>query len=125
EQAYAAKPLRVACQAGRAEGAEFDVDRVKRALRALGAFRHTKCRWARLPMRVEGGGLAPWQVVWVVAPVFGWVRYDEECGRVVRVIRAVWIEVPRKNGKSTLSSGVANVLFIADDEPGAEVYAAA
>jgi phage terminase large subunit-like protein len=41
------------------------------------------------------------------------------------VVRAVWIEVPRKNGKSTLSSGVANVLFIADDEPGAEVYAAA
>ena len=125
EQAWQARPLVVACQAGKAEGAYFDVARAKRALRALGAFRHTKGRWARLPMALKGGGLAPWQVVWVIAPVFGWVRYDDEVGQVVRVVRAVWIEVPRKNGKSTLSSGVANVRFIADDEPGAEVYAAA
>lgn len=125
EQAHRSKPLVVAHQAHKAEGAYFDVARVKRALRALGAFKHTKGRWARLPLKLDGGGLAPWQVVWVIAPVFGWVRYDEECGRVVRVVRAVWIEVPRKNGKSTLASGVANVLFIADDEPGAEVYAAA
>ena len=125
DEAARSRPLTVACQAHKAEGAYFDVARVKRALRALAAFRHTKGRWARLPLRLEGGGLAPWQVVWVIAPVFGWVRFDEECGRVVRVIRAVWVEVPRKNGKSTISAGLLNVLFLADDEPGAEVYAAA
>jgi phage terminase large subunit-like protein len=125
EQARQAAPLVLAFQADQAEGAYFDVARAKRALRALGAFRHTTGRWARLPMTVAAGGLAPWQVVWILAPVFGWVRFDEEADQIVRVIRAVWIEVPRKNGKSTISAGVGNVLFVADDEPGAEVYAAA
>jgi phage terminase large subunit-like protein len=41
------------------------------------------------------------------------------------VIRSVWIEVPRKNGKSTLSSGIGLTLLLADREHGAEVYAAA
>ncbi|MER5862194.1 terminase TerL endonuclease subunit [Kitasatospora sp. NPDC002040] len=63
--------------------------------------------------------------MWVIAPVFGWLTYDEELGRAVRVIRSVWCEVPRKNGKSTLSSGIGLVLLLADREIGAEVYAAA
>lgn len=124
DEARDARPLIVAHQADQAEGAYFDVARVKRALAALAAFRHTTGRWARMPLKL-GQGLAPWQVVWVIAPVFGWVRFDEEVGEVVRVIRSVWIEVPRKNGKSTLSAGLGNVLLMADGEPGAEVYAAA
>lgn len=125
EAGWQAKPLTVANQAMRPEGARFDVRRVKRVLNSLAAFKHTKGRWAGRPIALEGGGLAPWQVVWIIAPVFGWARYDEECGREVRVVRAVWIEIPRKNGKSTISAGLLNVLFLADDEPGAEVYAAA
>lgn len=124
DEALAAKPLVVAWQASEAEGAYFDVGRVQRALRALAAFKHTKGRWAGQPLRL-GQGLAPWQVVWVIAPVFGWVRWDEEAGQVVRVIRTVWLELPRKNGKSTLSAGLGNVLLMADGEIGAEVYAAA
>jgi phage terminase large subunit-like protein len=124
EQAIAARPTTVAFQADRPEGSYFDVERMRKALRALAAFKHTKGRWAGMPMRV-GQGLAPWQVMWVIAPVFGWVYYDEEVDAVVRVIRTVWIEVPRKNGKSTVSSGIGNVLLLADGEIGAEVYAAA
>ncbi|MCC5580596.1 terminase large subunit [Microtetraspora sp. AC03309] len=124
DEAAAAAPLVVAFQADRQPGAYFDVGRVKKALRALAAFKHTKGRWAGLPFRI-GQGLAPWQVVWVIAPVFGWVYWDDEVEAVVRVIRAVWVEVPRKNGKSTISSGIANVLLLADGEIGAEVYAAA
>ncbi|MFI6302163.1 terminase large subunit [Amycolatopsis thailandensis] len=123
-EAEASTPLVVAFQADRHPGAYFDVERVKRALKALAQFRHTKGRWAGLPMKV-GQGLAPWQVVWFLAPVFGWVCFDEEIGEVVRIIRTAWIEVPRKNGKSTLSSGAANVLLLADGESGAEVYCAA
>lgn len=123
-EAIEARPLTVAFQADEQPGAYFDVERVKKALRALAAFKHTKGRWAGRSMRI-GQGLDPWQVVWVIAPVFGWVWYDEEVGEVVRVIRAVWIEVPRKNGKSTIASGIANVLLLADNEVGAEVYAAA
>ncbi|HEY9476051.1 MAG TPA: terminase TerL endonuclease subunit [Mycobacteriales bacterium] len=123
-EAEQARPLVLAFQADQAPGAYFDVDRVRKALRALAQFRHTKGRWAGQAMRI-GQGLAPWQVVWFIAPVFGWVRWDDECCRVVRVIRTVWIEIPRKNGKSTVASGVANVLLLADGETGAEVYAAA
>jgi phage terminase large subunit-like protein len=123
-QALAARPLVVAFQADEVEGAWFDVERVKKALRALAQFRHTKGRWAGRRLRL-GEGLDPWQIVWIVAPVFGWVHYDDEIDAVVRVIRAVWIEVPRKAGKSTISSGIGNVLLLADGENGAEVYAAA
>lgn len=124
QQAENSAPLVCAFQADQHPGAYFDVERAAKALRALGQFRHTKGRWAGRPMKL-GQGLDPWQVVWVLAPVFGWVFFDEEIGEVVRVIRTAWIEVPRKAGKSTLSSGAANVLLLADGEAGAEVYCAA
>ena len=124
EDAEARAPLVCAFQADKHPDAWFDVDRARRALKALGAFKHTKGRWAGVSMRL-GEGLDPWQVVWVLAPVFGWVYFDAEVDRVVRVIRTVWIEIPRKNGKSTLSSGISGVLLLADGEMGAEVYNAA
>ena len=123
-EALNASPLVVAFQADQVEGAWFDVERVKKRLRALAQFRHTKGRWAGRRLKL-GEGLDPWQVVWIIAPVFGWVHFDDEVGEVVRVIRAVWIEVPRKAGKSTIASGIGNLLLLADGEIGAEVYAAA
>jgi phage terminase large subunit-like protein len=117
-------PLVVAFQADQAEGAYFDVERVRKALKGLATFRHTKGRWAGKPLKL-GQGLDPWQIVWFIAPVFGWVRFDDEVDQVVRVIRTVWFEVPRKAGKSTIASGVGNLLLLADGEIGAEVYAAA
>lgn len=117
-------PLKLAFQADQAEGAYFDTERVRKALKGLASFKHTKGRWAGKPLKL-GQGLDPWQIVWIIAPVFGWVRYDDEVDQVVRVIRAVWVEVPRKQGKSTLASGMTNLLLLADNEVGAEVYAAA
>ncbi|KMS69806.1 hypothetical protein ACH49_26015 [Streptomyces leeuwenhoekii] len=64
--------------------------------------------------------LLDWQVRYLIAPVFGLKRPDG-----YRVIRTVWFEIPRKNGKSTICSGLGLYLFAADREPGAEVYAAA
>lgn len=122
--AVEARPLVVACQAQDHPGAWYDVERARRALRALGLFKHTKGRWAGVPLRL-GEGLDPWQVVWVLAPIFGWVYHDAEIDRVVRVIRSAWIEIPRKNGKSTFASGISSVLLLADGEMGAEVYNAA
>src|SRR5690349_19751029 len=103
------RPLVVAFQADQHPGAWFDVDRARKALRAMGAFKHTKGRWAGVSMRL-GEGLDPWQVVWVLAPIFGWVYHDAEIDRVVRVVRSAWIEIPRKNGKSTFASGISGVL---------------
>ncbi|MFJ1895917.1 terminase large subunit [Streptomyces sp. NPDC088115] len=114
------RPLVVTVQASRAPGAFFDVPSARRALDAVQSFRHTKGRWGSTRLKLD-----PWQVVWVIAPIFGWLAHDDELGRAVRVIRSAWIEVPRKNGKSTLSSGIGLVLLLADREIGAEVYAAA
>jgi phage terminase large subunit-like protein len=103
--------------------AVFDVAAVVRAIKALCELRHTKGRWARRPLVPD-----PWQVVWVIAPVFGWkypADYHDTELAGTRIYREVYIEVPRKNGKSTLSSGLAIVLLAADSEAGAEVYAAA
>ncbi len=118
--ALQSRPLVVAAQAATAAGSYFDVPSARRALDAIQSFKHTKGRWGSTPLK-----LSPWQVVWVVAPIFGWLAHDDELGRAVRVIRSAWIEVPRKNGKSTLSSGIGLVLLLADREVGAEVYAAA
>jgi len=106
------------------KGAWFDVTAVVKVYKALSALRHTKTRrWKGKPLTPD-----PWQLVWVIAPVFGWkhslVHRDKELAGT-RIIRTLYVEVPRKNGKSTLSSGLALVLLCADGEWGAEVYAAA
>lgn len=100
--------------------ARFDVERVDKVLRAFGVLRHTKGKWAGQPLKPD-----PWQVAYIIAPVFGWVRYDEDAGRWVRVVRALYGDVPRKNGKSTLLGGIAIYMTAADGEAGAEVVAAA
>ena len=43
----------------------------------------------------------------------------------MRRYRRAYIEIPRKNGKSTLSAGIALALLLMDNEPGVEVYSAA
>lgn len=118
--ALLSRPLVSAFQMPEQDGAWFDVGAAARAKKAIESFKHTKGRWGGTPLK-----LAPWQFLWVIAPVFGWLWHDPELGRPVRVVRAVWIEVPRKNGKSTLSSGIGLALLLADRETGAEVYAAA
>lgn len=119
EVALASKPDVVAFHADRQPGAFYSVEAAARAKNAIESFKHTKGRWGGSPLK-----LMPWQLVWVIAPVFGWLYFDEELGRDVRVIRSAWVEVPRKNGKSTLSSGIALTLLAADREIGPEVYTA-
>jgi phage terminase large subunit-like protein len=75
---------------------------------------HSKGEWAGQPFV-----LGPWQK-FIVGNLFGWKRRDG-----LRRFRTAYNEVPRKNGKSTLSAGIGLYLFIADGEPGAEVYSAA
>lgn len=119
-EALKSRPLVVARQQHKQQGAYYSVEAARRAIRAIETMKHTKGRWGGTKLK-----LAPWQIVWIIAPVFGWLWYDPEIGRAVRVTRTVWIEVPRKAGKSTLSSGIGLVLLLADREIGAEVYAAA
>ena len=43
----------------------------------------------------------------------------------MRQYRTAYVEIPRKNGKTTLAAGLALYLLFADNEPGAEVVSAA
>lgn len=62
---------------------------------------------------------APWQV-FVLSNLFGWLN-----AAGLRRFREAYIEVARKNGKSTLMAAIALYLFACDNEPGARVFAAA
>ena len=84
------------------------------------------CRFAELLPHVKGPKagqrleLAPWQA-FVLTTAFGWVRQDN--GK--RRFRRVYIEVPRGNGKTTMSDAPALYMLSADKEGGAEIYSAA
>lgn len=95
--------------------ARFDPARVDRAIKALRALKHTKGKWAGKPLEPDAV-----QVAHIIAPVFGWVAPDS-FGILRRVIREVFVEMPRKGAKTTLVSALAMILAFADDEPGAEV----
>lgn len=101
-------------------GARFDPERVDKVLAVFRSLRHTKGRLAGRPLIPD-----PWQVAYILAPVFGWVHLDEDFGIYVRIIRTLYIELPRKNGKSTLAGGIGIYLTTADGEEGAQVIAAA
>jgi phage terminase large subunit-like protein len=63
--------------------------------------------------------LGPWQI-FILTTVFGWTQPDG-----ARRFRRAYIEVPRGNGKSAISSGLALYMLAADNESGAECYSAA
>jgi phage terminase large subunit-like protein len=75
---------------------------------------HVKGPLAGMPIALE-----PWQV-FILSTVYGWVKPDG-----TRRFRRAYIEVPRGNAKSTLSSAVALYMLAADGEGGAEVYSLA
>ncbi|MCG3181204.1 MAG: hypothetical protein BIFFINMI_03579 [Phycisphaerae bacterium] len=61
--------------------------------------------------------LLPWERQ-LLRDVFGWKNADGS-----RRYRTIYAELPRKNGKSLISSGILLFLFCADGEAGAECYA--
>src|SRR5436853_5985111 len=56
----------------------------------------------------------------IIRDIFGNVDEDGN-----RLIRTVYIEIPKKQGKSALAAAVALKLLYADGESGAEIYGAA
>lgn len=82
------------------------------------------CAFIELLPHIEGalGGqriiLSNWQI-FLIINVFGWQRNG------ARLFNRFWLEVPRKNAKSMLSSGIALYMLGMEGEPGAQIYAAA
>jgi phage terminase large subunit-like protein len=84
------------------------------------------CRFIELLPHVKGPlsdktiDLEPWQC-FILTTIFGWLKRDTGTRRY----RKAYIEVPRGNAKSTLSSGVGLYMGFAEGEGGARVYSAA
>jgi phage terminase large subunit-like protein len=119
---------------GKERGLFFDQPAAERALKLIGTLSHSKGEWANQRLVLE-----PWEqfIVW---NLFGWKRAKhprwviEKNGQVedtagTRRFRTAYIEIARKNGKSTLGAGIMLILAFADEvssgEPGAESYTAA
>jgi phage terminase large subunit-like protein len=94
----------------------FDDQAAERACKFISLLPHTKGKWAKGKNRLK---LEPWQS-FVLCQIFGWKRPDG-----TRRFREAYIEVPRKNAKSTIAAGIGLKMFAADGEYGAEVYSGA
>lgn len=95
----------------------FDKNKAERFLRFAQKMPHTSGEWARRKLRIE---FEAWQKFALGVP-FGWV--NKKTG--LRRFSEIYIEVPRKNGKSAIAAAVGNYMFCADGEHGAEVYCGA
>ena len=93
----------------------FDTEAVQLALDFFpDCLCHTKGVKAGQPFKLE-----KWQQA-IIANLFGWKRPDG-----TRRYRTAFIEVARKNGKTTLAGGIVLYGLLCDKEPGAEIYSAA
>lgn len=99
---------------GPSRGLRFDEAKAEQAIEFFSYLKHSKGEWAGQEFKLE-----PWQqfIIWVL---FGWMRQDG-----FRRFRTAYVEIPRKNGKSTVGAGVGLKLAFADGEDGAEVFSAA
>ena len=88
----------------------FDADMVERCIKFFGILRHFKGKSAGKPFVLE-----PWQS-YIVATVVGWRRKVDDR----RVIRKLYIQVARKNGKTAFVAALLLYLSLADGELGAE-----
>ena len=94
----------------------FDETLGTRPIKFIELFcKHSKGKWAGKPVELE-----LWQKAFIQA-LFGFV--DEETK--LRKYKKGVLFVGRKNGKSTLASGLALYMLTKDGEDGAEVYAVA
>lgn len=88
------------------------------AAKAVGFFRdclvHVKGAKAGTPFHLHESHAK------IVADLFGWKRANG-----TRKYRTAYIEIPRKNAKSTLAAGIALYLLLCDGEQGGEIYSAA
>lgn len=97
-------------------GAWWDEAAAQKAVAAYPRYlRHTEAEWAGKPFH-----LTAWQRDRLVRPIFGWKRADG-----TRLIRIVWLELPRKNGKTEWAAGTSLIALLADGEMGGQGYAMA
>ena len=94
----------------------YDKAKAERAVRWIETYcSHVKGAKGGQPFILED-----WQKDDIIRPLFGTLNDNG-----LRQFRTCYVEVPRKNGKSTLCAALALYMLCADGEPGAEVVSAA
>jgi phage terminase large subunit-like protein len=94
----------------------FDADKADRAIQFIEQFcRQSKGEWIGKPVELQLFQKA------FVSALFGFVHRDTG----IRRFKETMFLVARKNGKSTMLSGIALYMLVADGEGGAEVYSVA
>jgi len=93
----------------------FDENGPDRVFQFFSFLRHSKGEWSGRQYM-----LADWQcfIIWAL---FGWKRKKDHKRR----FKIAYVQIARKNGKTTFAAGVALYLMMYDHEKGAEIYAAA
>lgn len=107
----------------------FDAEAADRAIKFIENMPHIKGEWAKRRLTLT---LERWQK-FLVANIFGWKVHKDVLdwdGNILlhagtRRFRTVYLEVARKNAKSTLLSAIGLYMAFLDEEEGAEVYSAA
>lgn len=94
--------------------AMFSEARADRAVRFFEMLRHTKGQFAGQPFT-----LLPWERT-IIRDVYGTIRENG-----ARQYKYVYVEIPKKNGKSELAAGAALYHLFADGERNGEVYGCA
>ena len=93
----------------------FDKEAASKAINFIELFcTHTKGELAGKPLLLED-----WQKK-IIGDLFGW---KQENG--LRKYRTAFIEVGRKNGKSTLCAAIGLYMLFSDEEKGSEIFSAA
>ena len=94
----------------------FDEEKAERPIKFIETFcKHSKGEWAGKPVVLE-----LFQKAYISA-LFGFI--DKDTG--LRRYKESMFYVARKNGKSTMLSGIAAYMLVADGEAGAEIYSCA
>jgi phage terminase large subunit-like protein len=98
------------------QGYYFDRAAAERVFRFFErVLHHSKGIWGGRPFLLE-----QWQKEELLGPLFGWMRPDG-----TRRYRRAHIELPKKNGKSSIAAGIGLFMLCADSENGSDCFSAA
>lgn len=104
----------------------FDQEAADNAVRFIETnCHHVAGKWAakydrqgnRQDTRIK---LAEWQKEEIIRPLFGWKRKDNDLRRYT----TLYVEIPKKNGKTLLIACIELIFLLLDREPGSELYIA-
>ena len=91
----------------------YDKQAAEATITFIESLRHVEGEWAGQHFK-----LLPFQKNDIIKPVFGLKEFKGG----PRLIKECYIEIPKKNGKTTLLAAIELYLLFADGEPGAQIY---